>query len=240
MSTNQRLSLIVKAAVGVICLITLVWSAFDTSLLDSFEEASKNSADESWQVHGAIAAAERRLSEERARQERGPDNGEQSVSDMLCSPMRPNPHKIAVCIAGNSRTLRYPLVYKTMKHNVMDAIGGDVTVFAALKLADAPVDHSHDLWPQPMANSYELIEPALDYLNVSKTVIVRSDEIFKPWCVYNRNVVYAPFTTDHFNLMDRRHADIVFNLITWYYNCNEERTEHDPEDLLKAVRQGTV
>ncbi|KAJ3159871.1 hypothetical protein HK101_001005 [Irineochytrium annulatum] len=208
------------------------------------------------------------------------------VSDLLCSPMRPNPHKIAICIAGNTRTFRYPLVYKSIKHHVVDAIGGDATVFAALKLGDAPLDFSHHLWPQPMTNSMEAIEPALKYINVAKTKILpTTNETFPiskrcsfrpgtwlsregplkrmigqyttlkecfnlildherensmkfdmPWCVYNRNVVYAPVTTDHFNLMDRRLAGIIFDLIGWYNDeCNEERTEHDPEDLVKAL-----
>ena len=41
-----------------------------------------------------------------------------------------------MCFAGSARTLQKPTLYRTIKTNLIDAFGGDTTVFAALKLED--------------------------------------------------------------------------------------------------------
>lgn len=47
--------------------------------------------------------------------------------------------RVAVCIAGAARTFTQPAVYLPMRQNLIDAIGGNTTVFARIKVAD---DHS--------------------------------------------------------------------------------------------------
>ena len=46
------------------------------------------------------------------------------------------PPKVAICFAGAARTLQQPTVYRSIKTNLIDAFGGDTTIFAALKLED--------------------------------------------------------------------------------------------------------
>eukprot|EP00122_Pirum_gemmata_P002362 Pgem_evm1s2128 len=47
--------------------------------------------------------------------------------------------KIAILMAGNARSLNFPIVYDSIKRNVIDALGGDSKLFMYLKVEDVNV-----------------------------------------------------------------------------------------------------
>ncbi|KAJ3347275.1 hypothetical protein HDU83_002193 [Entophlyctis luteolus] len=101
------------------------------------------------------------------------DNFESTHAEMahlLCSASRAPHPKVAACIAGNARTLKYPLVYKTIKSFALDSLGGDVSLFGFLKLED-PSQEGHEFWPVPETNTRADIAPALQHLGFQKVVI---------------------------------------------------------------------
>ena len=51
-----------------------------------------------------------------------------ALSSELCAATRPRP-LIAVLICGNFRTFGDPRVYKSIRHNLVEALGGDIVVF---------------------------------------------------------------------------------------------------------------
>ncbi|KAJ3106008.1 hypothetical protein HDU97_007192 [Phlyctochytrium planicorne] len=84
-------------------------------------------------------------------------------TQLVCSPASPEPPKIAVCMAGAARTLKYPIVYKSIKNNVIDALGGEVKLFAYLKMHDNEVtdkDNWRD-WPDPTNTREDQLSDAL-------------------------------------------------------------------------------
>ncbi|KAJ3191272.1 hypothetical protein HK101_007921 [Irineochytrium annulatum] len=227
---------------------------------------------------------------------------EVKLPDLLCSPFQQPPPRIAICMAGSARTLKYPLVYKTIRKYVVEAIGGDPVVFAYLKLEDSH-DPRWNLWPQPLDNSIADLKPALDYINITGLKTDQGDvtlktnpnctfrpdawlhqdgplqrflgqytsvrECFKliedyekshamkfemvlrirpdgawmtpmpPWCAYNRERIYGNHKhPDHVNVMDRKNAPAIFDLISWYYDeCNEQRDENDPEAIAVKIAE---
>ena len=49
-----------------------------------------------------------------------------TVADTVCSSFtRPS---VAVILAGSARTFAQPLLYKTIRHNLLEAFGGEVTL----------------------------------------------------------------------------------------------------------------
>ena len=48
--------------------------------------------------------------------------------------------RVAICIAGAARTFTQPAVYLPMRRNLIDAFGGNATVFARIKVADDHAD----------------------------------------------------------------------------------------------------
>ncbi|KAJ3377382.1 hypothetical protein HDU84_008715, partial [Entophlyctis sp. JEL0112] len=106
------------------------------------------------------------------------DNFESTHAEMahlLCSASRAPHPKVAACIAGNARTLKYPLVYKTIKSFALDSLGGDVSLFGFLKLED-PSQEGHEFWPVPEVSVVikapsPNIAPALQHLGFQKVVI---------------------------------------------------------------------
>ena len=61
------------------------------------------------------------------------------ASNLICGAyVRPS---VAVCIAGSARTFHQPLVHRTARTNFIEAFGGVITVFAALKLGDERPDN---------------------------------------------------------------------------------------------------
>ena len=63
-----------------------------------------------------------------------PDHTQFSVPDLVCAGVKPK--RTAVCVGGAARTFGHPVVYRTLKTNVIDALGGIVVPFAYLKLGD--------------------------------------------------------------------------------------------------------
>ena len=57
-----------------------------------------------------------------------------SIADLVCSNVAPP--SIAVCLAGTSRSFEKPLVYRTIKENLIRSIGGRVTLFAVMNTVD--------------------------------------------------------------------------------------------------------
>lgn len=60
------------------------------------------------------------------------------VSNLMCS-NTPRP-KVAVCIAGAARTFAKAPVHRSIQTNLIEAFGGDVTIFAAIKTDDVRGD----------------------------------------------------------------------------------------------------
>jgi len=72
----------------------------------------------------------------------GASCSERSVADLVCSNMqRPS---VAVLLGGSARILEAPLLFRSIRSHLIDAIGGDVTVFAALKVSDATGHHQQN------------------------------------------------------------------------------------------------
>ena len=63
-----------------------------------------------------------------------PDHSQFSVPNLVCAGVKPK--RTAVCVGGAARTFGHPVVYRTLKTNVIDALGGIVVPFAYLKLGD--------------------------------------------------------------------------------------------------------
>lgn len=61
------------------------------------------------------------------------------ASNLICGAYaRP---QVAICLAGSARTFHQPLVHRTARTNFIEAFGGTLTVFAALKLGDERPDN---------------------------------------------------------------------------------------------------
>ncbi|KAJ3168058.1 hypothetical protein HK101_011691 [Irineochytrium annulatum] len=196
---------------------------------------------------------------------------EVNIPHLLCSPSPLSPPKIAACISGNARTFTYPLVHRTMKRFVFDAIGGEVTKFAYLKLEDVTLDPSftEHSWNPPMpGQDEEEIGRVLQYLNVTawkldKGVTSPVKIQANPKCTFRAGAALSldvplkralgQFTSlnecftlvrehekkhmvDHFNIMDRKYAGAVYDMLNWYKNdCKEEHSENDAESLLETM-----
>ena len=57
-----------------------------------------------------------------------------SVADELCAATKPHNPWIALLLAGNFRTFSDPRVYKTIRANLVDALGAQVVTFIYGKL----------------------------------------------------------------------------------------------------------
>ena len=57
------------------------------------------------------------------------------ASNLVCESHSQRP-KVAICLAGAARTLEQPLIFHSIRTNLIEAFGGDVTVFAAVKIPD--------------------------------------------------------------------------------------------------------
>ncbi|KAJ3106004.1 hypothetical protein HDU97_007188 [Phlyctochytrium planicorne] len=79
----------------------------------------------------------------------------QDLVRLLCAPVSPRPPKIAVCMAGNAKTLKYPIVYQTFQTNVVEALGADVKVFAYLKMQESSGDKEKKTFWSKAANTRE-------------------------------------------------------------------------------------
>ena len=51
-----------------------------------------------------------------------PDHAQFSVPNLVCAGVKPK--RTAVCVGGAARTFGHPVVYRTLKANVIDALGG--------------------------------------------------------------------------------------------------------------------
>ncbi|KAJ3106009.1 hypothetical protein HDU97_007193 [Phlyctochytrium planicorne] len=92
-------------------------------------------------------------------------NKAQDFTKLICSPVSPEPAKVAVCMAGAARTLKYPVVYKTIKNNVIDALGADVKLFGYLKMQDPATDKDAWVaWPDPTKTSEDELKEAMSVL----------------------------------------------------------------------------
>ena len=61
------------------------------------------------------------------------------VGNCSRTPEQREPPRVAHCIAGLARTFTEPIVYKSMRHNLIDAMGGRTAVFMILKTFDTAV-----------------------------------------------------------------------------------------------------
>ena len=101
------------------------------------------------------------------------------ISNIVCSSFkRP---KVAICIAGASRTFHTELVYKTIKHNLLDSFGGEQTVFAYLKLADARGDNNSK-YNGLIESDKEKVLKAINYIGIEKDnyILVKNPNIQLP------------------------------------------------------------
>lgn len=69
------------------------------------------------------------------------DASSSSVADTICAAFAPPP-RVALFLVGAARTLSQPLLYKTIRTNLLEAFGGRVTLFALVKIGDERGDRS--------------------------------------------------------------------------------------------------
>ena len=86
------------------------------------------------------------------------------VANIVCSSF--NIPKVAICIAGSARTFDTELVYKTIKHNLMESFGGEQTVFAYIKIQDARGDNNPKYNGLIQSNEEKILE-AIKYLGIN-------------------------------------------------------------------------
>ena len=87
------------------------------------------------------------------------------IPNIVCSSFKVP--KIAICIAGASRTFHTELVYKTIKHNLLDSLGGEQIIFAYLKTTDARGDN-HSAHNGLILSDEEKILKAINYIGIKK------------------------------------------------------------------------
>jgi len=87
------------------------------------------------------------------------------IPNIVCSTFKIP--KVAICIAGASRTFETELVYKTIKHNLIDSFGGKPTVFAYLKTKDARGDNNPRCNGLILPNKEKILE-AIKYIEIDK------------------------------------------------------------------------
>lgn len=58
----------------------------------------------------------------------------QTTSNIVCAGYE-RPH-VAICLGGTARTLEQPLVYRTIRSNLVEAFGGETTAFANIMMGD--------------------------------------------------------------------------------------------------------
>ena len=87
------------------------------------------------------------------------------IPNIVCSSFKIP--KVAICIAGASRTFETELVYKTIKHNLIDSFGGKPTVFAYLKTKDARGDNNPRCNGLILPNKEKILE-AIKYIEIDK------------------------------------------------------------------------
>lgn len=87
------------------------------------------------------------------------------IPNIVCSSFKIP--KIAICIAGASRTFETELVYKTIKHNLIDSFGGEQTVFAYLKTNDARGDNNPRCNGLILSNKEQILK-AIKYIGIDK------------------------------------------------------------------------
>ena len=98
------------------------------------------------------------------------------ASNLICGAyVRPS---VAVCIAGSARTFHQPLVHRTARTNFIEAFGGVITVFAALKLGDERPDN---LGTSVVGEDEKVIN-ALKHVTPAVTrALKRSTRSVSPW-----------------------------------------------------------
>lgn len=87
------------------------------------------------------------------------------IPNIVCSSFKKP--KIAICIAGASRTFHTELVYKTIKHNLLDSLGGEQIIFAYLKTTDARGDRRSKNNGLILSDE-EKISKAINYIGIKK------------------------------------------------------------------------
>lgn len=83
-------------------------------------------------LHHFVCAIARKISEDAVHSRVCLDDA--WASNLMCS-NTPRP-KVAVCIAGTARTFTKTPVHRSIQTNLIEAFGGDVTIFAAIKTRD--------------------------------------------------------------------------------------------------------
>lgn len=126
--------------------------------------------------------------------ERAPEHTHVALADDLCAPS-PKP-RIALMACGNMRTFGDPRVYKSLRHNVVDALGGNTSVFVWMRLGDDAYKVNEEEHARPgyqrldYVHSLEKVRTAVSYIakhgrNVEvifEYVNGTSDDIFNDNC----------------------------------------------------------
>ena len=95
-----------------------------------------------------------------------------SVPDLVCA-NTPRP-RVAVCFGGTPRTFETPLVHRSIKTNFLDAFGGDLTLFAYVRMGDSRSDALH---PDLIVADRPAVEYGLRHIGVPHEHTVIHDTI---------------------------------------------------------------
>ena len=100
-----------------------------------------------------------------------------SVPGMLCAGYASRPPRVAVCLAGGARTFPHALVKRSLRENLIDALGvgsSSLQVFAHLKLADKRGDDRSKFNGKVHATRSQVLEAAADVGMCVNSPIYRS------------------------------------------------------------------
>jgi hypothetical protein len=101
----------------------------------------------------------------------------QRVADLVCYEfVKP---LIALCLAGSSRSFTQPLVHRSIQTNLIDAIGGELTVFAAIKAGDGRGDRRPDFGAL-LNGSVDKWRATLDGMRVPRENTLLADGALQP------------------------------------------------------------
>ena len=112
-----------------------------------------------------------------------PSPASSSVGDLVCAAF-PRP-RVALFLVGAARTFAQPLLHRTLRTNLIEAFGGEVTLFALIKLLDERGDtnkKANALIEPPESAVRAAIDHLIAAVNVKRSHIVIGGAALQPAC----------------------------------------------------------